>query len=83
MRAAVERRYEALRTTSGLSEDVFDSLVILSAGSWKPDAIAHGHAAVGRLEREMAEGRERRLMRLGFPSSEAAGLSALHTRNFM
>ena len=42
MRAAVERRYEALRTTSGLSEDVFDSLVILSAGSWEPAAIARG-----------------------------------------
>ena len=83
MRAAVERRYEALRTTSGLSEDVFDSLVILSAGSWEPSAIARGHAAVARLEREMAEGRERRLVRLGFPSSEASTLSALHTRNFM
>jgi hypothetical protein len=83
MRAAVERRYEALRTTSGLSEDVFDSLVILSAGSWEPAAIARGHAAVAELEREMAEGRERRLIRLGFPSSEASTLSALHTRNFM
>jgi hypothetical protein len=83
MRAAVERRYEALRTTSGLSEDVFDSLVVLSAGSWEPEAIAQGFAAVARLEREMAEGRERRLVRLGFPSSEASTLSSLHTRNFM
>jgi TusA-related sulfurtransferase len=83
MRAAVERRYEALRTTSGLSEDVFDSLVILSAGSWEPAAIAAGHDAVARLERDMAEGRERRLIRLGFPSSEASALSSLHTRNFM
>ncbi|HEX5142155.1 MAG TPA: ferritin-like domain-containing protein, partial [Dehalococcoidia bacterium] len=83
MRAAVERRYEALRTTSGLSEDVFDSLVILSAGSWEPAAIAAGHDAVARLERDMAEGRERRLIRLGFPSSEASTLSSLHTRNFM
>jgi hypothetical protein len=83
MRAAVERRYEALRTTSGLSEDVFDSLVILSAGSWEPAAIAKGHAAVARLEREMADGRERRLVRLGFPASEASTLSSLHTRNFM
>jgi len=83
MRAAVERRYEALRTTSGLSEDVFDSLVILSAGSWEPEAIAQGYASVARLEREMADGRERRLVRLGFPSSEASTLSSLHTRNFM
>jgi hypothetical protein len=83
MRAAVERRYEALRTTSGLSEDVFDSLVIISAGSWEPVAIAAGHDAVARLERDMAEGRERRLIRLGFPSSEASTLSSLHTRNFM
>ena len=83
MRAAVERRYEALRSTSGLSEDVFDSLVVLSAGSWEPSAIARGHAAVARLEREMADGRERRLVRLGFPSSEASALSLQHTRNFM
>jgi len=83
MRAAVERRYEALRNTAGLSDDVFDSLVILSAGSWEPAAITRGYAAVARLEREMAEGRERRLVRLGFPSSEASTLSALHTRNFM
>jgi hypothetical protein len=62
---------------------VFDSLVVLSAGSWEPDAIARGHAAVVELEREMADGRERRLVRLGFPLSEASMLSSLHTRNFM
>jgi hypothetical protein len=83
MRAATERRYEALRTTSGLSEDVFDSLVVMAAGSWEPPAIARGHAAVALLEHEMAEGRERRLRRLGFPPSEASTLSSLHTRNFM
>jgi hypothetical protein len=31
----------------------------------------------------MHEGRQRRLVRLGFPPDEAAALSALHTRNFM
>jgi hypothetical protein len=31
----------------------------------------------------MDEGRRRRLIRLGFDASDAAELSALHTRNFM
>src|SRR6185436_6283155 len=83
LRAAVERRYQALQTTSGLGEDVYESLVILAAGSWAPDAIKRGYGLVSQLEREMAEGRERRLMRLGFAPSEAATLAALHTRNFM
>ena len=36
-----------------------------------------------QLQAEMDEGRQRRLVRLGFPPAEAAALSALHTRNFM
>ena len=83
LRAAVERRYDALKATTGLAEEVFDSLVILAAGSWEPSAIAAGYAAVSALGVDMAEGRERRLLRLGFPSSEASALAALHTRNFM
>ncbi len=83
LRGSVERRYEALRSTSGLSDDVFDALVVMAAGSWRPAAIARGYELVAGLERDMAEGRERRLLRLGFPPSEAAALSALHTRNFM
>jgi len=83
LRSAVERRYETLKTTAGLGEDVFDALVVMAAGSWEPDAIARGFDAVNTLQSEMAEGRERRLARLGFPASEAASLSALHTRNFM
>ena len=83
LRAAVERRYQALQVTSGLSEDVYESLVVLAAGSWAPEAIARGYDAVMQLERDMAEGRERRLMRLGFAGSEASSLAALHTRNFM
>jgi hypothetical protein len=81
--AAVERRHETLRHTAGLNEEVFDSLVLLAAGSWDPDAIARGHDAVVALERDMDEGRQRRLKRLGFTDGEAETLSSLHTRNFM
>lgn len=83
MRAAVERRYASLVDTSGLNQDVFDSLVILAAGEWTPPAIAKGYNAVMKLQSEMDDGRQRRLVHLGFPADEAADLSALHTRNFM
>jgi TusA-related sulfurtransferase len=83
LRASVERRYDALRSTAGLGQDVFDALIVLAARSWDPEAIAGGFAAVQQLHKEMAEGRERRLARLGFPPAEAAALSSLHTRNFM
>lgn len=83
LRAAVERRHDALVDTAGLNQDVFDSLVILAAGEWTPAAIARGYQAVQGLHIEMDEGRQHRLIRLGFPPSEAAELSALHTRNFM
>ena len=83
LRAAVERRHAALLNTAGLNQDVFDALVILAAGSWAPDAIARGWAEVQRLRSDMDEGRQRRLVHLGFPPDEAAELSALHTRNFM
>jgi hypothetical protein len=83
LRAAVERRYDALAGTAGLNSDVFDSLVLLAAGSWEPAAIAAGHRAVRALEADMDAGRQRRLVHLGFPADEAAALSALHTRNFM
>jgi TusA-related sulfurtransferase len=83
LRAAIERRYDALRDTAGLNADVFDALVLIAAGSWSPDAIADGFARVQGLERDMDDGRRRRLERLGFPADEAAALSALHTRNFM
>ncbi|HWM85579.1 MAG TPA: hypothetical protein VNO33_07070 [Kofleriaceae bacterium] len=81
--AAVERRHEALRHTAGLNEEVFDALILLAAGSWEPEAIARGHDAVVALERDMDEGRQRRLRRLGFTDGEAEALSSLHTRNFM
>jgi TusA-related sulfurtransferase len=83
LRAAVERRHDVLADTAGLNRDVFDALVLLAAGSWAPEAIARGWRAVRRLQADMDEGRRHRLSRLGFSDGEAAGLSALHTRNFM
>ena len=83
LRAAIERRHDTLIDTAGLNQDVFDSLVILAAGAWTPHAIADGYRRVQRLHADMDEGRQRRLVRLGFPADEAAELSALHTRNFM
>jgi hypothetical protein len=83
LRAAVERRHSALQDTAGLNQQVFDSLVILAAGSWEPAAIREGWRAVAQLQAEMDEGRRRRLARIGFPADEAAEISALHTKNFM
>jgi hypothetical protein len=83
LRMAVHRRHDALLDTAGLNADVFDSLVVLAAGSWTPDAIATGFARVQELQHAMDEGRQRRLVRLGFRPDEAEALSALHTRNFM
>ncbi|MFP5020414.1 ferritin-like domain-containing protein [Pseudonocardia phyllosphaerae] len=83
LRTAIERRHDALQDTAGLNADVFDSLVILAAGAWTPEAIERGHAAVQELHHAMDDGRRQRLSRLGFPPDEAAELSALHTRNFM
>lgn len=83
LRAAIERRHDALVDTAGLNADVFDALVVLAAGEWTPAAIARGHRAVEELHRAMDDGRRQRLARLGFPPDEAAELSALHTRNFM
>lgn len=83
LRAAVERRHDALVDTAGLNADVFDALVVLAAGEWTPAAIARGYRAVEDLDHAMDDGRRQRLARLGFPPDEAAELSALHTRNFM
>jgi hypothetical protein len=83
LRAAVERRHDALQDTAGLNQHVYDSLVVLAAGSWQPAAVQRGWEAVQRLQRRMDEGRRQRLAFIGFPDDEAAELSALHTRNFM
>ncbi len=81
--AAVERRHDDLRQTAGLNQSVFDSLVLLAAGATTPEAIAIGWAAVQELQRDMQNGRESRLSRLGFTPSESEALASLHTRNFM
>jgi hypothetical protein len=83
LRAAMERRHQVLASTAGLNADVFDALVLLAAGTWSPEAVAKGWERVQLLQADMDEGRQRRLVRLGFPPDEAAALSALHTRNFM
>ena len=80
---AIRRRHDALASTTGLNAEVFDALVLLAAGSWSPGDVARGYAAVQALEDEMRGGRQRRLVKLGFPPAEAAELAALHTRNFM
>ena len=83
LRAAVERRHAVLADTAGLNGQVFDSLILIAAGSWEPAAISRGWQAVQDLQRAMDEGRRRRLAYIGFPDDEAADVSALHTRNFM
>lgn len=83
LRGAVEQRHQTLVSSAGLNQDVFDALVVLAAGEWTPEGIRRGYAKVQELQSEMDEGRQHRLVRLGFPGDEAAELSALHTRNFM
>jgi hypothetical protein len=80
---AVRRRHDALRHTAGLNDDVFDALLLLAAGSLEHDALRLGSKRMLQLMHDMDEGRRKRLVRLGFADSEAASLSALHTRNFM
>ena len=83
LRLAVEQRHDALVDTAGLNEEVFDSLVLIAAHEWNPEALGRGWKAVQQLQKDMDEGRQRRLIHVGFPADEAAELSALHTRNFM
>ncbi|WP_018636384.1 ferritin-like domain-containing protein [Parafrankia elaeagni] len=83
LRAAVERRHDSLAHTAGLNQDVLDSLVVLAAGEWTPEAVGAGFRAVQRLQAEMDEGRRHRLERIGFTAAESAEISGLHTRNFM
>lgn len=81
--AAINRRHDALAQTAGLNEEVFDALVLLAAGEWKPEAIARGFEKVQILKQEMDTDRRGRMLKLGFSAEEARALSALHTRNFM
>ncbi|HEU0168146.1 MAG TPA: ferritin-like domain-containing protein [Chloroflexota bacterium] len=80
---AVERRHDALRSTAGLNDEVFDSLVLLAGGSLTVAGVRQGWLAVQQLQADMDDARRRRLQRLGFSPGEAETLSALHTRNFM
>ena len=80
---AVRGRHDELLHTVGLNAEVFDALILLAAGSWEREAVRRGSRAVTKLLRDMDEGRQSQLKRLGFSSEEAAELSALHTRNFM
>jgi len=80
---SVRRRHDALQHTAGLNAEVFDALVLIAAGSWNPEDLRRGHQRVMELTKDMDEGRQKRLRRLGFSEQEAAELSSLHTRNFM
>ena len=80
---AIRRRHDALQHTAGLNAEVFAALVLIAAGSWVPADLREGHRRVMVLTREMDEGRQNRLKRLGFSEAEASELSSLHTRNFM
>ncbi len=83
MANAVLGRHAALQHTAGLNEEVFESLVLLAAGSLELDALERGWDAVTALGEEMDAGRQVRLRRLGFSDVDAKQLSSLHTRNFM
>jgi hypothetical protein len=80
---AVRRRHDALRHTAGLNDEVFDALLLMAGGSWEHEALRQGSQRLFKLMHEMDMGRRRHLVRLGFSETEAAELSALHTRNFM
>jgi hypothetical protein len=80
---SVRRRHDVLRHTAGLNAEVFDALILLAAGSWEHASLREGHERVIQLTRDMDEGRQSRLRKLGFHEHEAAELSSLHTRNFM
>jgi hypothetical protein len=81
--AAIARREQSLRHSSGLNEATFDALVIVAAGSLEPDRVGQGFDRVVALVQKMDKARKGHLARLGFDEGESASLSALHTRNFM
>jgi hypothetical protein len=80
---AADRRHQDLRHTTGLNDEVFAALCVLAGGGERPEQLAHGYQAVQAMAAEMNEGRQRRLVRLGFTPGEAEAISGLHTRNFM
>jgi TusA-related sulfurtransferase len=80
---AIEGRSESLSGTTGLNEDVFDSLLIIGAGAVDAEKIPQGFSRVQELMLKMQEGRTTRLIRLGFDKKKAEYLASLHTKNFM
>jgi hypothetical protein len=80
---AVHERHDALRHTAGLNGEVFDALLLMAAGSWRPEDLRRGSQRLNGLLRDMDAARQVRLWRLGFDEREAAEISSLHTRNFM
>ena len=80
---SVHDRHEALRQTSGLNQEVLDALILLSAGGWAHDDLRRGSGRVANLIRDMDEGRQSQLIKLGFDENQASAISGLHTRNFM
>lgn len=83
LETAVRQRHEELRHTAGLNAEVFDSLLLIAAGSWEHADLRNGYERVSKLTREMHEGRRMRLAKLGFPEQLTEDLAGLHTRNFM
>lgn len=81
--AAVERRSRMLASISGLSPHVYDALVIYAGGGVSISQIREGAKQVAWLQREMDRTRQERLQSLGFEPSQAAAMSAYHTKNFM
>ncbi len=81
---AAERRHDALRSTAGLNEEVFDALVLLAAGA--PDARGGAAGAswpCRACSATWTTAAARACAHLGFSPGEAEAISALHTRNFM
>jgi TusA-related sulfurtransferase len=83
MASAVERRSQMLASISGLSPYVHDALVIYAGGGLSIPQVRAGASHVANLQREMDRTRRDRLQSLGFAPTQAANMSAYHTKNFM
>ena len=81
--AAVESRAAKLTSLDGLSSDVTESLILMSARSHQPADIGDAGRAVRHLMTRMHRNRVRRLQAAGFDPRTARHLSELHTPNLM
>jgi hypothetical protein len=61
----------------------FDVILYSTTSATSIEGASARGPSVQRLQFDMDDGRQRRLVHLGFPADEAAELSKLHTRNFM